>query len=73
MSQSSRFAPLVARCSTALLVVVALAGLALYFCVDLVLNAPWWLRQPGMFLGLFLFLTCGAAVRRRLRENRRSG
>lgn len=70
MSQSSRLAPLIARCSTALLVVIGLAGLALDFYVSVVTPHTVSLRLPGTFLGLFLFITCGIAVRRRLTDNR---
>lgn len=69
MSRSSRLAPLIARCSTALLVVIGLVGLALDFYVSVVTPHTWWLHLPGAFLGLFLFIMCGMAVRRRLADN----
>jgi hypothetical protein len=61
------------RCSTALLVVIAMAGLALNFLGNVAVpHAPWWLRLPCIFVGLWLLIFGCAEIGRRIKANRRS-
>ncbi len=70
MSQSSSR---LARCSTTLLVVLVLAGLALNFLGNVVVpHAPLWVTLPVLFLSLFLMIFCAAELGHRIRAHRRS-